>query len=176
MFLNRISDVVAEHANDGDDDYNELLKTNSVNLAGQSEVLSWIECKLLRGGEFQFVIIAFRKQTLELFCAICRKLRSPRRRVKNLFKSKVSRPIDLFLPSFKLNILRRSRIFAARLCAIDAIRRLVFFVAADVEGFEEEFDGVSAVRGDESRWDTKLPTWLLGQMAENHQVFPLFFL
>lgn len=69
-------------------------------------------------------------------------------------------------PSFKLNILRRSRILAARLWAIDAIRRLVFLLAAEVEGFEDEFDGVKAVRGDESRCETKFPTWLLGQIAE----------
>jgi hypothetical protein len=63
-----------------------------------------------------------------------------------------------FSPSFKLNIRRRSRIFAARLWAIVATRRLVFlFDAVDV-GFEDEFDGVKAVRGDDRRWDTKLLT------------------
>lgn len=34
--------------------------------------------------------------------------------------------------SFKLNIRRRSRIFAARRCAIEATRRLVFFIVAFV--------------------------------------------
>lgn len=41
--------------------------------------------------------------------------------------------------------------FAALLCAIDATRRLVFLVAAEVEGFDDEFDGVNAVRGEERR-------------------------
>jgi hypothetical protein len=45
--------------------------------------------------------------------------------------------------------------FAARLCAIEAILRRVFLVCAEVEfgfeGFEDEFDGVRAVRGEESR-------------------------
>lgn len=63
-----------------------------------------------------------------------------------------------YSPSFRLNILRRSRILAARLCAIEAMRRLVFFVAADVDGLDDEFEGVSAVRGDERRCDTKFPT------------------
>jgi hypothetical protein len=62
------------------------------------------------------------------------------------------------LPSFKLNILRLSRMLAARRCAIDATRRLVFFVAAEVDGFEDEFDGVNAVLGDESLCETKFPT------------------
>lgn len=50
-----------------------------------------------------------------------------------------------------MNILRRSRMFAALLCAIEATRRRVFLVAAEVEGFDEEFEGVKAVRGDERR-------------------------
>lgn len=70
------------------------------------------------------------------------------------------------LPSFRLNIRLRSRIFAALLWAIDATRRRVFFVAAFIEGFDEELDGVCAVLGDESRCDTKFPTWLRGQIAE----------
>lgn len=69
------------------------------------------------------------------------------------------------LPSFKLNILRLSLILAARRWAIDATRRRVFLLFWDVDGLEDEFDGVSAVLGDESRCETKFPTWLLGQIA-----------
>lgn len=57
----------------------------------------------------------------------------------------------LNIPSFKLNIRRLSLIFAALRWANDATRRRVFFVAAEVEGFEDEFDGVNAVRGDDKR-------------------------
>lgn len=71
----------------------------------------------------------------------------------------------LLLPSFRLNILRLSLMLAARLWAIEAIRRRVFLVCAEVDGFEDEFEGVRAVLGDASRWETKLPTWLRGQIA-----------
>lgn len=55
---------------------------------------------------------------------------------------------------------------AARRCAIEAIRRRFDLLDADVVGgLALEFDGVSAVRGDESRCDTKLLTWLRGQTA-----------
>lgn len=85
------------------------------------------------------------------------------------WKSRIS-GIVTSLPSFKLNIRLRSRIFAALLWAIDATRRRVFLLAVLVDGFDEEFDGVSAVLGDESRWDTKFPTWLRGQIAEREIV------
>lgn len=55
------------------------------------------------------------------------------------------------LPSFKLNILRLSRMLAAFLWAIVATLRRVFLLVEAVEvGFDEEFEGVNAVRGDES--------------------------
>lgn len=108
--FNRISDAAAEHANDGDDDCNGLLKTNWVNLAGRWEVLSWIECRLLRDGEFRFVIVAFRKRTLELFCAVCRKLRRSQGKdwgVKNL-----RRKFEAIRP-FLLSYLRLNWTFSA---------------------------------------------------------------
>ena len=72
--FNQISDVVAEHVNGGDDGCSELWKINWDCLAGPSRALTWIECKLLRAGAFQCVIIAFRKRMLELFDAIYQKL------------------------------------------------------------------------------------------------------
>lgn len=64
----------------------------------------------------------------------------------------------VYLPSFKLNIRLLSRIFAARRCAIDATRRRVFLLALELVGFDEELDGVNAVRGEDNRVDTKFPT------------------
>lgn len=75
-----------------------------------------------------------------------------------------------FLPSLRLNIRRLSLMFAARRCAIEAIRRRFDLADADVAGgFAFEFEGVSAVRGEESRCDTKLLTWLRGQTAAKKQ-------
>lgn len=64
--------------------------------------------------------------------------------------------------SFKLNMRRRSRILAARRCAIDATRRRVFFV--DPEPLPLLFGAGNAPRGD-SRCDTKPPICDRGQSA-----------
>lgn len=56
--------------------------------------------------------------------------------------------------SFKLNILLRSRILAARRCAKEATRLLVFFVEVDADPFE--FGAVKAPRGDK-RCEAKPP-------------------
>lgn len=79
---------------------------------------------------------------------------------------KFARSMVVSLPSFKLNIRRRSLMLAARRWAIDATRRRVFLVFCEVDGLDDELDGVSAVLGDESRCETKLLTWLRGQIAE----------
>jgi hypothetical protein len=58
----------------------------------------------------------------------------------------------------RLNIRLLSLIFAALLCAIEAILLRLLFVGAVAGGLEFEFDGVRAVRGEESLCDTKLLT------------------
>lgn len=115
---------------------------------------------------------AFHRQTLELFCAIYQRLQT-----KKSSSILSSQELLLILPSFKLNIRRRSLMFAARLWAMEATRRRVFLVCAEVDGFDDEFEGVRAVRGDESRWDTKLLTWLRGQIAKrwNEKFFEHIF-
>lgn len=63
--------------------------------------------------------------------------------------------------SFKLNILRLSRILAARRWAIDATRRRVFF---GVDALPLLFGAVNAPRGD-IRCETSPPIWERGQSA-----------
>uniref|UniRef100_A0A182TDS6 Uncharacterized protein n=1 Tax=Anopheles melas TaxID=34690 RepID=A0A182TDS6_9DIPT len=59
--------------------------------------------------------------------------------------------------SFRLNMRRRSRMLAARRCAIEATRRRVFLV--------DPLDGAGWAPRGESRWLTKLPTCCRGQIA-----------
>lgn len=63
--------------------------------------------------------------------------------------------------SFKLNMRRRSRMLAARRCAIDATRRRVFFVEPELPLL---FGAGNAPRGD-SRCDTNPPICDRGQSA-----------
>lgn len=68
--------------------------------------------------------------------------------------------------SFKLNMRRRSRILAARRCAIDATRRRVFF---DEPELPLLFGAGNAPRGD-SRCDTSPPICDRGQSATKIEI------
>lgn len=69
--------------------------------------------------------------------------------------------------SFKLNILRRSRMLAALRWAIDATRRLVFLVGT--LAFPLLLVAVNAPRGDK-RCETNPPIWDRGQRATDQSI------